>query len=252
MAFPGARRCGPARLDPGEPARARLPALVRGRRLDLPAAAEAAAGPRGLPADRLAARRARRLDRVRRGHGADPVAPVRDRPRLLAPGERARDACDRPVARDRPRGLADPAAAAVRSACARVPERLGRGLHRRLCAGRGWAAARSDRLRCGGLRPARHAAGAPRPAAAAALAPSGRTRVRGDAGVPALLVWQLFPAATLPPPTGLRITFLDVGQGDAVLLQVPEGQSWSIRGRRRRRWRSSSATWVSAGWPRSC
>jgi competence protein ComEC len=40
---------------------------------------------------------------------------------------------------------------------------------------------------------------------------------------PALLVWQLFPEATLPPPTGLRITFLDVGQGDAVLLQVPEG-----------------------------
>jgi competence protein ComEC len=41
--------------------------------------------------------------------------------------------------------------------------------------------------------------------------------------VPALLVWQLFPAAKLPPPKGLRITFLDVGQGDAVLLQVPEG-----------------------------
>lgn len=40
---------------------------------------------------------------------------------------------------------------------------------------------------------------------------------------PALLVWQLFPTAKLPPPTGLRITFLDVGQGDAVLLQVPEG-----------------------------
>ena len=40
---------------------------------------------------------------------------------------------------------------------------------------------------------------------------------------PALLVWQLLPAAKLPPPTGLRITFLDVGQGDAVLLQVPEG-----------------------------
>ena len=41
--------------------------------------------------------------------------------------------------------------------------------------------------------------------------------------LPALLVWQLFPTAKLPPPTGLRITFLDVGQGDAALLQVPEG-----------------------------
>jgi len=41
--------------------------------------------------------------------------------------------------------------------------------------------------------------------------------------VPALLVWQLAPEARLPPPTGLRITFLDVGQGDSILLQVPEG-----------------------------
>ncbi|NUT55606.1 MAG: DUF4131 domain-containing protein [Thermoleophilia bacterium] len=40
---------------------------------------------------------------------------------------------------------------------------------------------------------------------------------------PALLVWQLAPAARLPPPTGLRLTVLDVGQGDAILLQVPEG-----------------------------
>ena len=41
--------------------------------------------------------------------------------------------------------------------------------------------------------------------------------------VPALLAWQLLPDAHLPPPSGLRITFLDVGQGDSVLLQVPEG-----------------------------
>ena len=43
------------------------------------------------------------------------------------------------------------------------------------------------------------------------------------ASLPALLAWQLLPAARLPPPTGLRITFLDVGQGDAILLEVPEG-----------------------------
>ena len=41
--------------------------------------------------------------------------------------------------------------------------------------------------------------------------------------LPALLTWQLLPGAGLPPPTGLRITFLDVGQGDSILLQVPEG-----------------------------
>ncbi|HET9507189.1 MAG TPA: DNA internalization-related competence protein ComEC/Rec2 [Gaiellaceae bacterium] len=52
-----------------------------------------------------------------------------------------------------------------------------------------------------------------------------RIRVAACAGVlaPALLVWQLWPAGAPLPPTGLRITFLDVGQGDAVLVQVPEG-----------------------------
>ena len=70
--------------------------------------------------------------------------------------------------------------------------------------------------------------------------------------VPALLVWQLFPAAKLPPPTGLRITFLDVGQGDAVLLQVPEGAISSTRGDPRRRSRSSCETSGSGGWRRSC
>jgi competence protein ComEC len=39
---------------------------------------------------------------------------------------------------------------------------------------------------------------------------------------PAVLVWQLLPSG-LPPPSGLRITVLDVGQGDSILLQVPEG-----------------------------
>jgi competence protein ComEC len=36
--------------------------------------------------------------------------------------------------------------------------------------------------------------------------------------------WRLLPGqAPLPPPKGLRVTFLDVGQGDAALLQVPQG-----------------------------
>ncbi len=41
--------------------------------------------------------------------------------------------------------------------------------------------------------------------------------------IPLLLVWQLWPDRVPGPPAGLRITFLDVGQGDAVLVQVPEG-----------------------------
>jgi competence protein ComEC len=39
----------------------------------------------------------------------------------------------------------------------------------------------------------------------------------------AWLLWARSPPARLPPPAGLRVTFLDVGQGDAALLQVPEG-----------------------------
>jgi competence protein ComEC len=38
-----------------------------------------------------------------------------------------------------------------------------------------------------------------------------------------LVGWRLRPDHTLPPPTGLRITFLDVGQGDGALIQVPQG-----------------------------
>ena len=57
------------------------------------------------------------------------------------------------------------------------------------------------------------------------LAPWHRRFVRVClAGIAALLLaWQLWPQPTLPPPTGLRVTFLDVGQGDAILLQVREG-----------------------------
>lgn len=36
--------------------------------------------------------------------------------------------------------------------------------------------------------------------------------------------WALWPTGpAVPPPAGLRISFLDVGQGDGILLQVPEG-----------------------------
>jgi competence protein ComEC len=35
--------------------------------------------------------------------------------------------------------------------------------------------------------------------------------------------WALRPTEELAPPAGLRMTFLDVGQGDSTLLQVPDG-----------------------------
>ena len=37
------------------------------------------------------------------------------------------------------------------------------------------------------------------------------------------VAWRAAPEAAVPPPSGLRVTFLDVGQGDATLLQVPQG-----------------------------
>jgi competence protein ComEC len=54
----------------------------------------------------------------------------------------------------------------------------------------------------------------------------GRVRVEVVAAAVLALVaavaWRAAPTQA-PPPSGLRITFLDVGQGDAVLVQVPEG-----------------------------
>jgi competence protein ComEC len=68
-------------------------------------------------------------------------------------------------------------------------------------------------------------------AALAALLPRLPPRVRRATVVAVASVglgvtaWALWPStqARLPPPQGLRVTFLDVGQGDSVLLQVPEG-----------------------------
>ncbi|MGH3020459.1 MAG: DNA internalization-related competence protein ComEC/Rec2, partial [Gaiellaceae bacterium] len=53
-------------------------------------------------------------------------------------------------------------------------------------------------------------------------------RIRGSvlfAGLLLALVvaWRSAPDDRLPPPTGLRLSVLDVGQGDAILLQVPQG-----------------------------
>jgi competence protein ComEC len=45
------------------------------------------------------------------------------------------------------------------------------------------------------------------------------------AGVAVLVAaaWQIRPQAVRTPPSGLRVTVLDVGQGDAILLEVREG-----------------------------
>ena len=51
--------------------------------------------------------------------------------------------------------------------------------------------------------------------------------------------WRPVGARALPPPNGLRITFLDVGQGDGALLQVPGGAVLVDEGPPRRTSRAS-------------
>jgi competence protein ComEC len=54
--------------------------------------------------------------------------------------------------------------------------------------------------------------------------PPGRRGVLLAAVVALVLAgWTLRPDQVRRPPTGLRITFLDVGQGDSALVEVPEG-----------------------------
>jgi len=53
-----------------------------------------------------------------------------------------------------------------------------------------------------------------------------RTRLDALAWAVLCLVWAL--ARTPPPPGALRVTFLDVGQGDAALVELPDGAVWLI------------------------
>jgi competence protein ComEC len=57
------------------------------------------------------------------------------------------------------------------------------------------------------------------------IRPPRARRLAALAGLAAVLTgaWTLRPETALPPPQGLRLTVLDVGQGDATLLEVPEG-----------------------------
>ena len=48
------------------------------------------------------------------------------------------------------------------------------------------------------------------------------------------IAWRAAPDPVPPPPTGLRVTFLDVGQGDATLIQVPRGALLVDQGHPRR------------------
>jgi competence protein ComEC len=51
-----------------------------------------------------------------------------------------------------------------------------------------------------------------------------RTRADTIAWIVLCAVWSF--ARTPPPPGALRVTFLDVGQGDAAILELPDGAVW--------------------------
>ena len=225
LALPRARRRRTARVDAGEPARARVPALVRSRRLDLPRCPPASAGARGLPAHELAPRGARRLDRVRRCDGTDPLAPVRQRPASTrcrrTPSSRRRSGrCSGSRSSARLLEPVLPSAAlalgwlngwlaAYIAACARADRGACRS--RRSDPPRPSACCSGRRSRCSFLQ---------RPAAVAATA-GGRERRGSAAG--ARSPGSSSRRCVCRRRPGLRITFLDVGQGDSILLQVPEG-----------------------------
>lgn len=53
-------------------------------------------------------------------------------------------------------------------------------------------------------------------------------RTRLDAYAFGVLVATWLVARTPPPPGALRVTFLDVGQGDAAIIELPNGAAWLV------------------------
>ncbi len=116
----------------------------------------------------------------------------------------------------------------------RVPAGSRRALLDRGCRGRldrvlgsadRLAAARADLV----ARAARHARGCDRrrqPACGCCRRTAGAPRwspLLALVPLAALGWWALHPAPTWSPPAGLRVSFLDVGQGDGILLETPQG-----------------------------
>ena len=151
--FLAARRGRPARLDAGEPARAGLPALVRGRRRRssccVPRLGWRSRATR-CPAARATRSRSRpRAGPPRRRSSGSSSGACRSTRCWRTRSSRSRSA---PLLGLALVGSLLAAAAAVGGARARVAERLARRLPRGLRAARRRAAARPDRLRHGGLR----------------------------------------------------------------------------------------------------
>ena len=97
---------------------------------------------------------------------------------------------------------------------------------------------RRRRRRCGCCRPI------------AAARPS--SRPSRSCRSPRLGWWALHPPPTWSPPAGLRVSFLDVGQGDGILLETPRGRDARRRGPARGARRPpAAAAWACTRSPRS-
>ena len=133
LVVPPPRRARLARVEPVQPARSRLPALVRGRRGDLHARAAPDAPAGGISAAPRGGGRRRRVDRVRSCDGADPPLPVRLGSRLLGDRERDGGARRRAAAGARPARGGGPPDRPGRRCATRLAGRLARRVSRALC-----------------------------------------------------------------------------------------------------------------------
>ena len=260
LALPRARRARAARLEPDVAARARLPALVRGGRRDLPRRPARSSRARGLPA--AARRRARRSP-------SRPRAVLATAPILWLQFGRCRSTrCRRTSSRSRSRrssrARAARGASSIRCRPPLPPARR-RSRAGRLAGSSSSPALVADlpRAQVGAMRSRRLArarlssagSGSPRRGAS----PSAAARWSPLAGlacaVPSRRTAGSRPGLrpTAEPPTGLRITFLDVGQGDVDPAPGCRGRGPRRPGAAGGRRRGASCAARRAGRsPRSC
>ena len=229
LALPGGRRVRAHGVDADVPPRARLPALVRRRRGDLRRAAPRATVSRRLPGSdrrrrrglgraRMRPRRRRRSccsSSARRRSTRSPRTSSRSSPRRSCSGSGSSRRSSSPCRPARPRvSPGSPAGPPPGSSSSRASSPLFRA--RRSARGRCAAVARRRR---GDV--ARRSTAAPAGVARAACSSRSRSAVSSSSrrrrGSPRT-------HRDVDPPSGLRVTFLDVGQGDAVLLETPRAR----------------------------
>ena len=235
LALPRGRSVRPARVDAHLRPRSGVPAVVRrGRRhLRRRSAGAPTAGRPASPVRRRGCDRCR--VRVRARHGADRAPPLRP---------------DSALHGSRQRGGVRGRAARPRLDCSRQSsDPISPGAAAGLAALAGWAAAwlelvarivaalpnaRSGRGRLPRSRRHSSAAGLPRAArdsVGSSDAGSASSRSRRVRSLALAVVWiATRPAPAWIPPAGLRVTFLDVGQGDSVLLETAAGSDPGRRG----------------------